>query len=163
MPFKYINVFIFLYNLWSIQTVFHLNCFFPTILDRHQVWRSHDPTSEDFWLLWEKKKGLTPPFFKKDATFCPSHLFVICIFFSFKETQFLFIHIILFIHPVICRPPVIHLVVISPVIHQVIWCFPILLTTSLSYPMAIFSANEIRTFKIESILLSIGNQKINAP
>ena len=87
------------------------------------------------------------------ASFCHLHLFVICIFlsfasfFSFKETQFLFIHIILFIHPVIC-PPVIHLVVISPVIHQVIWCFPILLTTSLSYPMAIFSANEIRTFLI---------------
>ena len=62
-------------------------------------------------------------------------------------------------HLVICR--VIHLViclviclvihpVINPVIytviHPVIWCIPIWLTTSLSYPMAIFSANEIRTF-----------------
>ena len=28
-----------------------------------------------------EKKGFTPPFFKKDATFCPSHVFVICIFF----------------------------------------------------------------------------------
>ena len=38
--------------------------------------------------------------------------------------------------------------VISSVTHPVIWCFPIWLTTSLSYPMAIFSANEIRTFYI---------------
>ena len=104
------------------------------------------------WLLtFVKKKRIHTPFFKKDATFCRSHLFVICIFlsfvsfFSFKDTQFLFIQIILFIHPVIC-PPVIHLVVISPVIHPVVWCFPIWLTTSLSYLMAIFSANEIRTF-----------------
>ena len=70
-------------------------------------------------LTFVKKKRINTPFFKKRHIFCPSHLFVICIFFSFKETQFLFIHIILFIHPVIC-PPVIHLVVISPVIHQVI-------------------------------------------
>ena len=24
------------------------------LLDRHQVWRSHDPMSSDFWLLWKK-------------------------------------------------------------------------------------------------------------
>ena len=38
------------------------------------------------------------------------------------------------------------LVILLPVICPVIWCFPIWLTSSLSYPMAIFSANEIRTF-----------------
>ena len=72
-----------------------------------------------------EKKDVTPPFFKK------TQLFVIC--------------------PAIC--PVICLVirldicsVIRPVIRPVIWCFPIWLTSSLSYPMAIFSANEIRTF-----------------
>ena len=91
------------------------------------------------------KKDVIPPFLKKTQLFVLRIFLSFASFFSFKETQFLFIHIILFIHPVIC-PPVIHLVVISPVIHQVIWCFPILLTTSLSYPMAIFSANEIRTF-----------------
>ena len=51
------------------------------------------------------------------------------------------------IRPVIC--PVIHPVirpVIRQVIHPIMWCFPISLTPSLSYPMAIFSANEIRTF-----------------
>ena len=34
----------------------------------------------------------------------------------------------------------------TPVILPAIWCFPIWLTSSLSYLMAIFSANEIRTF-----------------
>ena len=36
--------------------------------------------------------------------------------------------------------------VICLVIRLVVWCFPITLTSSLSYPMAIFSGNEIRTF-----------------
>ena len=42
---------------------------------------------------------------------------------------------VLFIH-MPSYPPVIRLV-----IHLVIWCFPIWLTSSLSYPMAIFSAH----------------------
>ena len=47
--------------------------------------------------------------------------------------------------------PVIHPRLSAPgylprVILPAIWFFPIWLTTSLSYPMAIFSANEIRTF-----------------
>ena len=38
-----------------------------------------------------------------------------------------------------------------PFIRLVIWCFPIWLTSSLSYPMAIFSANEIQTFLLQFI------------
>ena len=55
------------------------------------------------------------------------------------------------IRPVICLVilqllrPFIHLV-IPTVIRPVIWCFPIWLTSTISYPMAIFSTNEIRTF-----------------
>ena len=83
----------------------------------------------DFWLLW--KKRCHTPFFKKDTTFCRSHL-------SFKKIQLYCTVIIL---------PIILLLIIRPVI----WCFPIWLTSSLSYPMAIFSANEIRTFLFISI------------
>ena len=54
-------------------------------------------------------------------------------FTSFKKTQLYRPVICLLIHP-------------GLVIHPVIWCFPIWLTSSLSYLMAIFSANEIRTF-----------------
>ena len=44
-----------------------------------------------------------------------------------------------------------------PVIFPAIWCFPIWLTSSLSYLMAIFSVNEIRTFFIVISLVSILN------
>ena len=93
-------------------------------------------------LTFVNKKRCHTPFFKKDTSF------IICIFFlSFKKMQFLFIHIPPAICPVI-RP------VICPVIclgiRPVIWCFPIWLTSSLSYPMAIFSANRIRTFLYRS-------------
>ena len=39
------------------------------------------------------------------------------------------------------------------------WCFPIWLTTTLSYPMVIFSANEIRTFQLK--LLFFTNHLVN--
>ena len=109
----------------------------------------------EFWLLW---KVITPPFF-----------FSFCIFLSFTSFFFLlkrlnwwnFIHsdppvIRLVICLVICPVirPIIHPVirsVIHLVIRLVIWCFPIWLTSSLSYPMAIFSENEIQTFLLQFI------------
>ena len=77
-------------------------------------------------------------FVKSDYTpFFHFASFVVCIFFlSFKKRQlmeFLLIH------------PVIHLL-LRQVIRLVIWNFPIWLTSSSSYSMVIFSANEIRTF-----------------
>ena len=78
----------------------------------------------EFWLLWESDY---PPFF-----------------ILLKKTQLSVLRIY-FLGSLYCSVillPVILLLVIFPVI----WCFPIWLTTSLSYPMAIFSANEIRTF-----------------
>ena len=58
----------------------------------------------------EKKNAFYLLFLKKDAAFYNSHIFTIPIFFSFKKTHFLFIHIIcLIIRPVIC--PVIRLVI----------------------------------------------------
>ena len=45
------------------------------ILDRHQVWRSQDPTSVQTFDFCEKKRCHTL-FFKKDATFCRLHLFL---------------------------------------------------------------------------------------
>ena len=102
----------------------------------------------EFWLLW--KKWSSPLF-----SFCVSIVYQLDSaqlgstrlnflgslrfpFTSFIKTQ-LYCSVILL--------PVILLLVIFPVI----WCFPIWLTTSLSYPMAIFSANEIRTFFIRFV------------
>ena len=45
------------------------NCIF---LDRHQVWRSHDPTCVQTFDFCEEKKDVIPPFFKEDATFSHS-------------------------------------------------------------------------------------------
>ena len=45
------------------------------LLDRHQLWRSHDPTSNQTFDFCGKKRCHTP-FFKKGATFCRSHLFL---------------------------------------------------------------------------------------
>ena len=97
------------------------------------------PCITQFSIMW-CKKDVTPPFFKKRrnflsfTSFCRLHLFL-----SFKKTQFLFIHICLIIRPVIrlCYP--------RSYPHG-FWWFPIWLTTTFSYPMEIFSANEIRTF-----------------
>ena len=48
---------------------------FSKFLDRHQVWRSHDPTSVQTFDFCEKK-AVIPPFLKIDATFCCLHLFL---------------------------------------------------------------------------------------
>ena len=65
--------------------------YIPTLfLDRHQVWRSHDPTSVQTFDFCEK--AVIPPFFI-------SHLFVVRII--FEKMQFLFIHIVFFITLVI--------------------------------------------------------------
>ena len=117
-------------------------------LDRHQVWRSHDPRSVR--LLTFVKKVVIPPFLKK------THLFVFpsISFTSFKKMQ-LFVIRIYFFHILKKRQlyctVLLLLVIILLIIRPVIWCFPIWLTSSLSYPMAIFSANEIRTFFFISI------------
>ena len=116
------------------------------------------------WLSARSSARLPARLFKKDTTF-------------YKSASFL-LHLVIcpvicpVIHPVIC--PIIHPVIrpvfcmvirqvirlvicpvicllICPVIHPVIPCIPIWLTSSLSYPMAIFSANEIRTFDIYMI------------
>ena len=52
-----------------------------SILDRHHVWRSPDPTLA-IWTNFVRERIHFPPFFlKKDTTFCCSHLFVVHIFF----------------------------------------------------------------------------------
>ena len=48
--------------------------FSTLLLDCHQVWRYHDPTKTSFSFLW---KRCHTPLFKKDATFCRSHLFLL--------------------------------------------------------------------------------------
>ena len=68
----------------------------------------------------------------------------LCNFFL-KKTH-LFVIRIYFFH--------IHLVIHS-VIRLVIWCFPIWLTSSLSYPMAIFSANILKTFLWDIFLFTL--------
>ena len=103
---------------------------FLSILDRHQVWRSHDPTSVQNFPFCEKKDFIPHFWF---ASFLYNSLR-----FPFKKTQ-LYCSVILL-------PVILLRVILLLVIFPVIWCFPIWLTTSLSYPMAIFSANEIRTF-----------------
>ena len=78
----------------------------------------------EFWLLWESDY---PPFF-----------------ILLKKTQLSVLRIY-FLGSLYCSVillPVILLLVIFPVI----WCFPIWLTTSLRYPMAIFSANSFGLF-----------------
>ena len=51
-------------------------------------------------LTFVGKKGLIPSFLKKKQLFGRLHYFFFCILFSsLKEMQFLFIHIIFFIHP----------------------------------------------------------------
>ena len=74
-------------------------------------------------LTFVKKKVSYPLFYKR----CNFLSFASISFTSFKKTQ------------------IYHLVILLLVIRPVIWCFPIWLTSSVSYPMAIFSANEIRT------------------
>ena len=98
-------------------------------------------------LTFVKKKWLSPLFF---ILFKKMQLFVLRIYFlgslrfpftSFKKMQLYC--------PVILLP-----VILLLIICLVIWCFPIWLTSLLSYPMAIFSANEIRTF-FNSELLAV--------
>ena len=48
------------------------------LLDRHQVWRSHDPTSVHTFDFCEKKKVITLPSF---ILFKKTHLFVLRIYF----------------------------------------------------------------------------------
>ena len=124
---QYLSLLFFL--IFQIEFIIKVQSYLVQyILDRHQVWRSHDPMlvqTFDFC----GKKDVIPPFLKK------TQLFVLCIYFftSFKKME---LHC-----PVILNP-----VILISIICPVIWCFPIWLTSSLSYQMAIFSANEIRTF-----------------
>ena len=127
----------------------------------HHVWQSLDPTL-DIWSNFVKKrrkKSILPPFLKNTQFFI-IHLFLWFAkdTFSFHSHHFTYppgyppsyLSVICpIIHWVICRSihPVIHPVirlvirpvirtVIRPVICPVIWCFPIWLTTSLSYQNA---------------------------
>ena len=131
---------------------------FPNIviLDRHQVWQSHDPTSVRLFTFVNKR--CHTPFFVfhlfctnsaqlgsfgstplNSAQFCSLRS-------TFKKDSFASIAFTFFKKMQLYHLIILLLVILLPVICPVIWCFPIWLTSSLSYPMAIFSANEIRTF-----------------
>ena len=72
------NIAITLLHYFFIKEVFeyffNLYC---NILDRHHVWRSHDPTSIRLF-TYVKKKDVTPPFYLKKM-----QLFVIRFFLCF--------------------------------------------------------------------------------
>ena len=93
--------------------------------------RPLDPTPRHFFNFHEVD---LPPFFESlkrrnfllFASFCHWHLFVVCIFLSF--TSFCWLNL------------VIRLVI------RLVWCFPIWLSRSLSYPMVNFSANQFGLF-----------------
>ena len=61
----------------EFQHVLHSLCNYFSILDRHHVWRSHDPTSIRLF-TYVKKKDVTPPFYLKKM-----QLFVIRFFLCF--------------------------------------------------------------------------------
>ena len=109
------------------------NTYLSNTLDPHQVWLSHDPTSVQTFV----EKGFTPPFF---ILFKKTQLLVLCICFLGSLSH------LLKRRNFTAQSSSSWLSILLPVIHPVIWCFPIWLTSSLSYPMAIFSANEILTF-----------------
>ena len=101
-------------------------------LDRHQVWRSHDPMSVRNFPFCEIKKDFIPPF-------------LLCFFFyklSKVTRGYQRLPQVTTGYRYLPGYPPSHL----PSYRHSFWCFPIWLTTTLSYPMAIFSANEIRTF-----------------
>ena len=126
------------------------------LLDRHQVWRSHDPTSVRLFTFVNKR--CHTPFFVfhlfctnsaqlgsfgstplNSAQFCSLRS-------TFKKDSFASIAFTFFKKMQLYHLIILLLVILLPVICPVIWCFPIWLTSSLSYPMAIFSVNEIWTF-----------------
>ena len=53
-------------------------------LDPHPVWRYLDPTL-DIWSNFVKKRSHLPPFLKEYTTFYNSHLFIVCIIFTFNN------------------------------------------------------------------------------
>ena len=115
----------------------------------------------DFLLLW--LKDVIPPFLfsiffvqtrlnlaqlgstpLNSAQFCSLRS-------TFKKDSFASIAFTFFKKMQLYHLIILLLVILLPVICPVIWCFPIWLTSSLSYPMAIFSANEIQTFLLQFI------------
>ena len=127
------------------------------ILDRHQVWWSHDPTSVQTFDFCEEKKRIHTPFFH--------FAFLVQILAKLNSTSLTWVNLGYQRLPQVpkgtisfyshlpnyllsCLPgyPNGYPPGYLPSYPHRFWCFPIWLTTTLSYLMAIFSANEIRTF-----------------